>query len=856
MPKKISIFMVLLAGIGLASCGSENEATTAPTGKGCLPNSTQKCLCSGAREGVQACRSDGEGYSACDCSTGGGKGGGAGASGASPGGASQGGASQGGTSQGGAGAENGGQGPSGGDDDSPFPGDQSGLGAGDDCGKKLGVYRGIPIYSNGDAFGLHQCSDLDACQGDNPEKLSCAKQTKDGCGDTLTLRTGSGIAYQCVEFVRRFFVQRYAKNLACYGQAVGFWRYGEQNPDSYFDLRMANGASKQLPQPDDVIVFSKGPADKIGHVAIVRKVASGSVFIIQQNVLRTAGDASYRLDMKISADGVVTLFDGGGALDGFVIEGWLRSSKNDPMSCKGEGDCPGEGGEYGCVDGHCKAGGGVTCGDGKKDASEDCDKGELGGKDCVSLGFDSGVLACGANCAFDTGTCCKNECAKGATRCLDAQTTQTCGDFDGNGCNEWGLKQNCEFGCEGVSCKGQACDGKKREGTEQCDGADLGGSTCKSLGYEEGALSCSASCTYQTSACCNSECPSPGATQCLGDTRQTCGNYDGDSCREWGGDINCPYGCVNGQCQDVICGDGKVQGNEECEVGNFNGQTCQSKGFDGGTLTCSQCNISAASCCSNQCSPGSSTCVGNDRYQCSSGGDGCYASSFAQNCPNGCSGGQCTDCSANFCQTNGYGSGNYCSGSSLVTCGTSGGCKTASTTPCPNGCSNNACQSCSNGQTESKSCNPSAFYCPLGTQTRTCSGGSWGGYGACQASTRYFGDGAPRCDTPDVNGNANCLTVSASGSNSTLSATLSKNKGGVTFGSDVTLRVFNPSTGQSQSLGCVSTSGKTTYTFAISPASLGASFGQTISVKAEIKGSCGSVGTFYSGESFVSQCAP
>jgi hypothetical protein len=45
------------------------------------------------------------------------------------------------------------------------------------------------------------------------------------------------------------------------------------------------------------------------------------------------------------------------------------------------------------------------CGDAVIDAGEDCDQGNLGGETCVTLGFFSGTLACGAGCVFNTGAC-------------------------------------------------------------------------------------------------------------------------------------------------------------------------------------------------------------------------------------------------------------------------------------------------------------------------------------------------------------------------------------------------------------------------------------------------------------------
>jgi hypothetical protein len=45
------------------------------------------------------------------------------------------------------------------------------------------------------------------------------------------------------------------------------------------------------------------------------------------------------------------------------------------------------------------------------------------------------------------------------------------------------------------------CGNGTREGTEPCEGADLGGATCETLGYAGGALSCTATCTFETGMC-------------------------------------------------------------------------------------------------------------------------------------------------------------------------------------------------------------------------------------------------------------------------------------------------------------------------------------------------------------------
>ncbi len=84
------------------------------------------------------------------------------------------------------------------------------------------------------------------------------------------------------------------------------------------------------------------------------------------------------------------------------------------------------------------------------------------------------------------------------------------------------------------------CGNTVKDGSESCDGSDLGGKSCTDFGFASGTLACTVSCQLDT----------------------------------------------NG-CNPVVCGNGTIDAGEECDQDNLNGQTCVGLGFDYGTLTCS-----------------------------------------------------------------------------------------------------------------------------------------------------------------------------------------------------------------------------------------------------------------------------
>jgi len=101
---------------------------------------------------------------------------------------------------------------------------------------------------------------------------------------------------------------------------------------------------------------------------------------------------------------------------------------------------------------------GALCGDGEVDPGEACDGDDVQGENCASQGFYAGPVVCTDQCELDLSLC---------------------------------------------DLAGWCGDGNFQSAYEQCDGSELYGMTCGSLGlgYDAGTLSCGADCTWDDSLC-------------------------------------------------------------------------------------------------------------------------------------------------------------------------------------------------------------------------------------------------------------------------------------------------------------------------------------------------------------------
>ncbi len=221
---------------------------------------------------------------------------------------------------------------------------------------------------------------------------------------------------------------------------------------------------------------------------------------------------------------------------------------------------------------------------------------------------------------LDAGTC-GNGIREGSEQCDGAALGgATCSS---QGCT--GGTPTCTASCtlSYASCTGcQTCGNGIREGSEQCDGAALGGATCASQNCASGTPTCTASCTlsYSTCSVCCGDGVREGAEQCDG------ADLGGATCASQnctGGTPSCTSSCTvtYSSCTGCpVCGNNIRETGEVCDGTDLGGETCQTQGFGSGTLRCQ------------------ASCAGLDTSQCSVCDlDGvCDAGENCNVCPNEC----------------------------------------------------------------------------------------------------------------------------------------------------------------------------------------------------------------------------
>lgn len=188
------------------------------------------------------------------------------------------------------------------------------------------------------------------------------------------------------------------------------------------------------------------------------------------------------------------------------------SSDSDGATDSGEAPTTGEPASTGSNDEVGTSQPAGVCGDDNVDPGEDCDGESLVGSTCQTEGFGAGKLVCGDDCKLFTDGC--YTCGDGFVHMAEACDGT---NFNGKSCQSLGYGGGnlvCAPDCKSIDTAGctplATCGNGVKEGSEVCDGAQLGGQSCVGLGYDDGQLFCSPSCTFDTSACITLACSGQG----------------------------------------------------------------------------------------------------------------------------------------------------------------------------------------------------------------------------------------------------------------------------------------------------------------------------------------------------------
>jgi surface antigen len=124
-----------------------------------------------------------------------------------------------------------------------------------------------------------------------------------------------GLRYQCVEFVKRYYLEHYGHRMPnSYGHAKDFFDASVKDGALSIDrgLLQFTNPSASKPAVGDLLILDGWRGNAYGHVAIVSAVEDGELEVVQQNTGSTRNKYNF------------AFVDGAWRLDNDRALGWLR----------------------------------------------------------------------------------------------------------------------------------------------------------------------------------------------------------------------------------------------------------------------------------------------------------------------------------------------------------------------------------------------------------------------------------------------------------------------------------------------------------------------------------------------------
>jgi hypothetical protein len=253
-----------------------------------------------------------------------------------------------------------------------------------------------------------------------------------------------------------------------------------------------------------------------------------------------------------------------------------------------------------------------ACGDGFLDPGEACDGAAFSVSECNDLGFhfQSGPITCLADCSLNLAVC-SGRCGDGELQAAGGEHCEG-GDLNGQSCQLLNLgggalscNDECHFDTSGCETSAVCGDGTIHEPFEDCEDDDLQGETCQTLGYHGGALGCTQDCRYDLEPCEAFGRCGDDEIQALYGERCEGTDLEGETCETlgwYGGTLLCGNDCNYDEtgCAAVgRCGDGEIQteNGEECDGTGPGGISCVLIGYHAGLRVCTDaCRIDDSDC--------------------------------------------------------------------------------------------------------------------------------------------------------------------------------------------------------------------------------------------------------------------
>lgn len=244
----------------------------------------------------------------------------------------------------------------------------------------------------------------------------------------------------------------------------------------------------------------------------------------------------------------------------------------------------------------------------------------------------SGYHAVGSRCELitDAGSPFCGDGTRNATEICDGE------DLGGATCVTLGVLGGGILGCA-EDCRrfdltqcAQDCGDGLASGSEECDGQDILGASCEEAGFHPGTVTCAPDCTLRYGGC-GGHCGDGIVQATFG---ESCDGTDlaSATCADVGyyeGTLACDGACAFDTTGCFLhCGDGDIQADhgELCDGENLDGLSCVDLGYIGGDLACAaDCRTHDVSGCLTNCGDGvldfGEVCDDGNQI----GGDGCSA---------------------------------------------------------------------------------------------------------------------------------------------------------------------------------------------------------------------------------------